>query len=198
MRLGFKNSSNKLPGGRNSTVEELSTTMNPQSPDARSQEIEEAYAEHGTSVFRFAMRLCGNRDDAEDVVVETFAHAYHRWDSFNGTGTRKTWLFGIAANRARMAHRRKRVTEPLDENLPHPGQNPMELIALEKELARLSPRQREAFLLVKGEGLTAREAAETLGRPVGTILYEVHRAVHRLRRALGEGPISTPLLEAEP
>ena len=73
----------------------------------------------------------------------------------------------------------------------------MELIALESEIAKLPERRRAAFLLVKAEGLTAREAAEALGRPVGTILYEVHRALLALRDALGEGPAPSLLCEVE-
>ena len=74
----------------------------------------------------------------------------------------------------------------------------MDIVALEREIANLPPKQRAAFLLVKGEGLTAREAADALGMPLGTVLYEVHRAVHALRRALGETPTPTLLWEAEP
>ena len=171
--------------------------MNPHPADPNAQAVERAYAEHGDGLFRFALRLCGNRDDAEDVVVETFAHAYRDWDAFRGVGSRRAWLCGIAANRYRTGRRRNRhATESLPESLPHAGPDAMNLIALETEIAKLPPRRREAFLLVKAEGLTAREAAEALGRPVGTILFEVHRAVHALRAALGEGP--RRLCEVEP
>ncbi len=177
--------------------------MNPQRPDRRTQEVEEAYAQHGESLFRFALRLCGNRDDAEDVVVEAFVQAHRSWDAFRGNGSRRAWLYGIAVNRFRMGRRRRRnAPEPLRDDIPQTGPDAMELIALETEIARLPPKRREAFLLVKGEGLAAREAAEALGRPLGTILYEVHRAVHALRAALGEGPDNAPapalLCEVEP
>ena len=73
----------------------------------------------------------------------------------------------------------------------------MELIALEREIASLAPKQRESFLLVKGAGLSAREAADSLGRPLGTVLYEVYRATHTLRQALGDGFVPTALLEID-
>ena len=171
--------------------------MNPHEPDPSAQEVEEAYAEHGDALFRFALRLLGCRDDAEDLVVETFVHAHRRWDAFRGKGSRRAWLYGIAVNRARMARRRARPTEALTDAIPQTGPDAMDLIALKDGIASLPPKRREAFLLVKGEGLTAREAAEALGRPVGTVLYEVHRAVQSLRIALGEGPLTNLLCEAE-
>ncbi|RYG49099.1 RNA polymerase sigma factor [bacterium] len=168
-------------------------------PDRIAQAIEEAYAEHGAALFRFAQRLCGHREDAEDIVVETFAHAYRQWDAFQGKGERRSWLYGIAVNRFRMSRRRSRfLLEPLDADMPHRGPDPMDIVTLEREIALLPPKQREAFLLVKGEGLTARETAEALGRPLGTVLYDVHRAVHALRRALGEGPVPILMCEVEP
>ena len=173
--------------------------MKPYGLDRSSLEVEEAYAEHGDAIFRFALRLCGCRDDAEDVVVETFTHAYRQWSGFRGTGSRRAWLYGIAVNRFRMSRRRKRPDfEPLTDDLPQTGPNAMDIIALETEIANLPSRQRESFLLVKSEGLTAREAAEALGRPLGTVLYEVHRAVKALRTALGDGPVPTLLCEVEP
>ncbi|RYG28240.1 RNA polymerase sigma factor, partial [bacterium] len=77
--------------------------MNHDGPDRIALAVEEAYADHGEALFRFALRLCGSRDDAEDVVVETFAHAYRQWDAFSGKGTRRSWLYGIAINRFRMS-----------------------------------------------------------------------------------------------
>lgn len=172
--------------------------MNPHGPDRGAQGVEEAYAEYGDALFRFALRLCGHRDDAEDLVVETFVEAHRRWGTFRGIGSRRAWLYGIAANRARMARRRARPTEPLSDGIPQSGPDATDRLVLEEAIARLPPKRRAAFLLVKAEGLTAREAAEALGRPLGTVLYEVHRAVHELRTALGEEPLPTLLAEAKP
>ncbi|RYG37948.1 RNA polymerase sigma factor [bacterium] len=170
--------------------------MKTDGPDRTAHAVEEAYAEHGAALFRFALRLCGHRDDAEDIVVETFTHAYRQWDAFQGKGERRAWLYGIAVNRFRMSRRRSRHSlETLSADTPFRGPDPMDIVTLETEIARLPTKQREAFLLVKGEGLTAREAAEALGWPLGTVLYEVHRAVHALRRALGED--SAPILLCE-
>lgn len=172
--------------------------MNSPDSDQIAVEVEKAYASYGQAIFRFALRLTGHRDDAEDIVVETFAHAYRQWAAFRGKGSRKAWLFGIAINRFRMGRRRARPsTEPLRDEALHPGLDAMELIALQMEIAKLPPKQREAFLLVKGEGLTAREAAEALGRPIGTVLSEIFYAVRALRGALSETSAPSIACEAE-
>lgn len=162
--------------------------MNPERSNRQSEtlaEVEAAYSEWSGALSRFLMRLCGNRDDAEDLLVETFTEAYRQWGAFRGTGSRRNWLYGIAANRVRMSRRKSHLAPaPLDEEIPHPGSSPIDVIALRQEIAKLPLARREAFLLVKGEGVTAREAAEILGRPIGTVLYDVHRAVHTLRGAL--------------
>lgn len=148
-------------------------------------QLEKAYSEWGDGLLRFAVRLCGNRDDAEDIVVETFTQAYRSWDSYQGKGSRRGWLYGIAVNRCRMNKRRMRFkAEPLSDELLSAAPSILDRVALQQAIARLPLAQRESFLLTKSEGLTAREASEILGRPLGTVLYEVHQAVHALREAM--------------
>jgi RNA polymerase sigma-70 factor (ECF subfamily) len=148
-------------------------------------QVEQAYSEWGGCLLRFATRLCDSREDAEDIVIETFIHAYRNWDTFREMGSRKSWLYGIAVNRHRMHRRKRRLNvERLHEDMPAKGADILDQIALDRALGKLPASQREAFLLVKSEGLTAREAGEVLGRPLGTILYEVHQAVHFIRAAL--------------
>jgi|GEM_PF-4109802 len=161
-------------------------------------EVEAAYSEWGGAISRFASRLAGNRDDAEDILVETFAEAFRQWDAFKGAGTRRNWLYGIAANRARMNRRRDRRTfEALDEELESREAISLDSILLRQEIARLPLKQREAFLLVKGEGLTAREAAAILRRPLGTVLYEIHRATKSLLQAIDGQDFSRVALSCE-
>jgi RNA polymerase sigma-70 factor, ECF subfamily len=166
-------------------------------------QIEAAYSQWGDSLLRFASRLCGNRDDAEDIVVETFAHAYRKWDTFRGTGTRLSWLYGIAVNRHRMSRRKQRLnTESISDDMPAAATNMLDRIVVEQTITRLPLVQREAFLLVKSEGLTSKEAAEILGRPLGTILYEIFQAVRSIRRELlgreSDPQVVSRLCEVEP
>ena len=167
-------------------------------------EIEKAYAQWGKHLMRFAYRLCGNRDDAEDLVVETFTHALRSQDRLRNRDLMRSWLYGIAVNRYRSSRRKqKNRPEPLSEDMPVHGVDLLEQAALHEAIAALPLSQREAFLLVKSEGLTHREAAEALGKPLGTVLSEVHTAVKAIQRAMvgecsGYEAKKTRLCEAEP
>jgi RNA polymerase sigma-70 factor (ECF subfamily) len=157
-------------------------------------QIEKAYSEWSQPLSRFALRLAANREDAEDIVVETFVEAYRHWSDFKGSGSRQSWLYGIAINRHRMMRRKVKFgSVPLKDELHSTRHDGTQMIAIEQEIAKLPIKQREAFLLVKSEGLTAREAAIVLRRPMGTVLFEVHQATKALRNALADEMISVQL-----
>ncbi len=155
--------------------------------------IETVYAEYGNRIYRFCYRLCGHAGEAEDLAQDVFVAAMQGLHGFQGRSSLTTWLYRIAFYRWRQLHPKGRsATVALDENLSAMPQSPDPAIAgiqrmdLEQALATLSTDLREAFLLVKAEGLTYREAAEVLDTPQGTIQYRVHEAVQRLRFALSE------------
>lgn len=153
------------------------------------------YAEYAEPTYRFALRLCGNREEAEDLASEAFLQALrHRSQLRNGSSVRP-WLCSIVLNEWRMRCRRHKRTLGLEE---------AELIAssfrfpdldLAQHLCSLNPKLREALLLVKGEGLTHREAARVVGIPVGTMYFRVHAAVGYLRERMA--PPSPTALKPE-
>ncbi len=166
------------------------------------KQIEAAYAEFGGAILRFATRLCDNRDDAEDIVVETFVRAFQSWNEYHGTGSRRAWLFGIAHNATRMARRRRPKAEmQFPDEIVAPQVNVLEWIAIQQAVNELPTKQKESFLLVKGEGLTAKEASVALNRPIGSILSEIFHAMRFLRAELSEkeptSSRSTKICEAE-
>ena len=145
-------------------------------------QIEAAYAEFGGAILRFTTRLCGNRDDAEDIVVETFVRAFQSWNEFHGTGSRRAWLFGIAHNATRMARRRRpRAEMQIPEEIEAPQGNAIEWIAIQQAVNELPSKQKESFLLVKGEGLTARESSLRLSCTERTVNYHLANAMGKLK-----------------
>lgn len=157
--------------------------------------IEVVYAEYGERIYRFCYRLCGRAAEAEDLTQDVFVAAFQGLENFEGRSSLSTWLYRIAFYRWRQLNPRGRMPalslEAEPERLPaHPdlAQESLQRLGLEEALATLSSDLRDAFLLVKAEGLTYREAAEVLGAPQGTIQYRVHEAVQRLRSALGDSP----------
>jgi RNA polymerase sigma-70 factor, ECF subfamily len=149
------------------------------------------YGEYADPIYRFCYRLSGSAADAEDLAQEVFVLAYQGLAGFEGRSCPSTWLYRIAIRRwQRMRKQPGPTTVHLDEDLDaSPSHDPadivLERLSLGEALGTLPDVLREAFLLVKAEGLSYREAAAILDAPQGTIQWRVHEAVVRLRRQLG-------------
>jgi len=148
------------------------------------------YQKYGDRIYRFCYRLCGSAPDAEDLAQEVFLAAFQGAARFEGRASVQTWLYRIALNCWRHSRRAPRLdTMPMDgvaQAGPNLEQAVTDAVSLTCALAALPPDLREAFLLVKAEGLTYREAAQVLGIPQGTVQWQVHTASRRLRALLTE------------
>ena len=151
--------------------------------------------QHGEELFRFAQRLCGRREQAEDLVQETFYHAWRSMGSLREKSRGRAWLFRILRHRyshlVRTASRRPRASTPLEDapqqSNPQPF-TPLEDLArsesLQYALDQLEEQLRTPLLMAYMEGLRCREIAEQLDLPLGTVLSRIHRARQKMRRAL--------------
>jgi len=149
------------------------------------------YTLHGPGVYRLSRRLCRSEADAEDLTQEVFLAAFRGRERFAGSSSLKTWLYSITLFRWRAGRSSREPPVRLDGDslygaAPDPAVASVARIDLHSALMGLPEPLRDAFLLVKGEGLLCREAAEVLGIPEGTVKYHVHLAVFRLRSSLGE------------
>jgi RNA polymerase sigma-70 factor, ECF subfamily len=160
------------------------------------------YAAYGDRVYRFCYRLCGHAADAEDLAQDVFLAAYQGLDRFESRCSLTTWLFRIALYRwQRLRGGPRPETLTMADKLegagtaPDPAFASVQRLSLDQALASLAPALREAFLLVKVEGLKYREAAAVLGIPQGTVQSRVHDAAMRLRELLAsefEEPAAGP------
>ena len=146
---------------------------------------------HGV-VFGLCFRMMRHRQDAEDVVQETFLRALGGIGGFDPDRPLRPWLLGIAANRCRTAlgrrSRRPVLAESADESVDHrPGVvDPDDLAGeLDRALRRLRPDYRMVFALFHEQGLPYEEIALALDRPVGTVKTWLHRARSELAEDLG-------------
>jgi RNA polymerase sigma factor (sigma-70 family) len=137
---------------------------------------------HGV-VFGLCLRMMRHRQDAEDVVQETFLRALGGIAGFDSSRPLRPWLLGIAANRCRTAlgrrTRRPILTESAEECVdPRPGLSDPDDLAgeLERALDRLRPDYRVVFVLFHEQALPYEEIAEVIDRPVGTVKTWLHRA----------------------
>ena len=151
----------------------------------------ERYFDH---YVRFAVHLVGNREDAEEVVQDTFVRAYRALGRYEERERFGAWLLRILVNRARtvsaIGRRREQMfPDQVDESLPEAAEaHPADRAALREEVARalsqLGPDQREAFLLHYAEGLSYEEMAAITGSGVSALKMRVKRSCERLREIL--------------
>jgi RNA polymerase sigma factor (sigma-70 family) len=154
-------------------------------------------------VFGLALRVVGNRADAEEVAQDTFERAYAALAGYEAERVAamalRPWLATIALNLARnRLRRRPPPARPLEDGDGQPlavaapaAAEPAEVAERGQErerwaelLATLPRGHREAVVLRHVEGLPYAEVAEVLGRPVGTVKTHVHRGVRQLREQL--------------
>ncbi|MGE5128329.1 MAG: RNA polymerase sigma factor [Sphingomonadaceae bacterium] len=142
---------------------------------------------HQDRLFRFLLRLTGSRDDALDLVQESFLRAWQALPRWRPEAKFATWLFGIARNAAVDLLRRRGVVETAaSEELPgrpDTAATPLARIEaterlrlLERALAVLSPEHREILLLREVEEMAYEDIAATLSVGEGTVKSRLSRA----------------------
>jgi RNA polymerase sigma-70 factor (ECF subfamily) len=150
---------------------------------------------HAPACLRFATRMLGTREDAEDATQETFLRAHRALDRYDHTMSFRTWVMSILINRCRSAllHRQRRTARVvLDETAvarahvsPRADDDALR-DAIERAVEQLEPGQREAFLLKHVEQLTYDEMAAATGAGVSALKMRVQRACERLQALLQE------------
>jgi len=154
------------------------------------EQFRDVYEAYGPRLFRFCLHLTQCQDTAEDLTVETLAAAFQGRSRFRGGSKVQTWLFGIALNRYKLWNRKSGPRTDSLENHEHITYQPdwVQDMALAQALASLPKTLLIPLVLVKGEGLSHREAAEILGLPTGTVQFRVFQAMKQLRTELTEEP----------
>lgn len=149
---------------------------------------------HADRLFSIALRVLGNRADAEEAAQDAFVRAYRALEGYEPERIRalrlRAWLATIVVNVCRNRTRVRRVatTQLAFEPGAEPAADPLARRDLRDTwaalLARLPPAQRTAIVLRHVDGLSYAEMAEALGRPEGTLKAQVHRGLAALREAI--------------
>jgi RNA polymerase sigma-70 factor (ECF subfamily) len=171
--------------------------------------FEEDALELADQLYRVARRLVGTREEAEDLVQETYARAFRSWKSFTPGTNLRAWLFRILTNlnvdRGRKAQRSPH-TQPLEESdyylankvAATAGEEALEADevverlsqdAIVKALAEIPAQYRDAVVLVDIGDFTYADAAQILDVPIGTVMSRLHRGRRALKQHLAEEAI---------
>jgi RNA polymerase sigma-70 factor (ECF subfamily) len=170
--------------------------------------LEQALALLQNTVFSFSMRVCGQREDAQDTMQEVLLKSVPHLPKFDSPKALVVWLYKVAKNRCLMSRRRSKFAPKqelsLEELMPDRKEleqmesngsiNP-EAFAIRSEEAgrlrdaiqQLPPQYRIVLVLRDMEGLTDEEVAEITGLRSGTVRVRLHRARLFVRRELMKG-----------
>jgi RNA polymerase sigma-70 factor (ECF subfamily) len=155
-------------------------------------------------IYRLALKITNDSQDAEDVLQETFIKAFRYLGGFEGRSRFSTWLYRIATNEAFMLLRRRHpeaLSVEEGAQTPDGEQEPLQIVDwcclpeeeflssesrehLDKAIDRLAPTLKAAFLLRDIEGLSVRETAEALGVSEAAVKTRLLRARLQLREHL--------------
>lgn len=156
------------------------------------------------TIYRLAMKLLNNTQDAEDILQETFIKAFHHIHQFDGRASLSTWLYRIATNEALMLIRRqKRPVLSLDEPIETEDgeQEPLQIVDwcclpeaellssesrgyLDQAVRQLPDSLRLVFVLRDLEGLSTEETGQMLNLSETAVKTRLSRARFRLREML--------------
>jgi RNA polymerase sigma-70 factor (ECF subfamily) len=156
--------------------------------------LETLYDEHGEAVYRYALGMLGSREDAEDVVQTIWLRMARKPERLFQVRDLGAYVWTAARNQVKSVYRKRGRDSLVDrdpkalDTLPakeNPGFGPDDLRDMERAVASLSRKQREAIVLVGLEGLTLEETAECLGIPRGTVASRYRAGVEKMKRFLG-------------
>lgn len=158
---------------------------------------------YSTQIYRLALKMLGDEQDAEDVLQNTFMKALQAIKKFEGRSSLSTWLYRIGVNEALMLVRRQKPTIQVamdyedDDEIQHPTQftdwcclPERDLLSdearkhLDKAIRRLPEKLQVVFLLRDVEGLSIRETSEALDLTETAVKTRLLRARLNLREQL--------------
>jgi RNA polymerase sigma factor (sigma-70 family) len=167
------------------------------------QAFEDLFKRHQRGIYTLAFRYTRIREDAEDVVQQTFQKAFVHLQKFEGKSSLSTWLTRIAINQALMLLRSRRGQHevPIDDSSSHEATPALELVdagpdpeasylqtektqILSAAMRKLRPGARKAIELRELGELSNRDTASRLGVSIGTVKARVFHARRKLAKAL--------------
>jgi RNA polymerase sigma-70 factor (ECF subfamily) len=184
------------------SVEEITLVTQAREGDTRA--FGELVGRYENKIFRLAQHITQNREDAEDVLQETFMKAYEHLDQFKGDSKFYTWIVRIAVNQALMKLRRRKTDKSvsLDETIDTGedtivreiaawDENPEQQFSreelgevLDSAIQGLEPLYRSVFVLRDIEEMSTEETAEALNLSVPAVKSRLLRARLQLREKL--------------
>ncbi len=162
--------------------------------------FEHLFKRYRESIFQLYVQRTGSRDDADDLLQETFVKVYLKLDSYNPKFTFGQWVYTIARNTFIDYTRKRRDDISIDSltggsgmtpsaEAPTPEEsyiNSQQRTQLDQYMAKMTPRYRRLIELRFFKDYSYEEIAKELGLPLGTVKTQIHRAREQLCRYIIE------------
>ena len=161
--------------------------------DGNARAMEHLFDKYYMTVYGLAYKWCGVKEDAEDIAQDVFVKLVRKLHTFGQKSSFKTWLYRIVINTARDFNRKRAGKQAYEvavdpeadgHNPAVTGKDTLETARLFAAIDQLPLKQKEAILLVFGEGLSHKAAARALGCAETTISWRIFQARKRLRKSL--------------
>lgn len=165
-------------------------------PEERKRIVfDEYYRQNAGRLYNVAFRMVNNRQDAMDIVQESFVRAYQNWENFRNEAAVSTWLYRITLNLSYdfLKRRSKTGTLPVEKDFEDTRLNIGEkdiinsdiLDRVKKEIDNLTPKQKMVFILKCYEELTYEEIARITKSRIGTVKATYFQVIQKLKKNLG-------------
>ena len=201
---------NSLQDGEMKTTEPTDETLMMAYQHGEKNALDALVRRYADQLLGYLIRLCGNRQQAEDLFQETFLRVHRKAARYDSQQRFKPWLYSIATHASIDVARRRRaqpqtvsldestddahpMTDRLSDGRPDPAAAAVSADQREHVRAAVSslpPGQRATLVMTYFEGMTYVEAAKALGCSLGTVKKQMSRALQSLARVLPEPPSS--------
>jgi RNA polymerase sigma-70 factor (ECF subfamily) len=183
------------------SADSLPKSANPPSDAKRAERFDALAMRHKDAIYRQLVRMCGNKDDAEDVLVESLVKAYRALPDLEGEGAFRAWLSQIAKRTCWRLRKREAVLQVMGSDVieadwlqvPDEGPSPEQIArgselrsCLMKALAALPEIYREVYELRDVEEQPAEFVARRLGLTIPAVKSRLHRARRMLRQTMDD------------
>ncbi len=144
--------------------------------------LKEIYETTKEIVFRVALSITKNKEDAEDVLHDTFIKVYEKAHTYTKTGKPVAWVCTIARNEALMKLRKKKRITLIDysDTIKYSYSSNDDKLILESAFKVLTEDELQIVLLYAIEGLKHQEIADTLNMKLATVLSKYHRSLKKM------------------
>ncbi len=151
--------------------------------------LESLYYNMYREIYMYLLSMVRNKNDAEDLVQDTFMRVYKYAPKFTPQGKGKAWVYKIANHLAITYLKGNERSNVIPEYFPISSEleeNTVNSQALHVAISKISESERQIVVMHAVSGLTLNEIAEVIDLPLGTVKWKHSNALKKLRKILGK------------